>query len=270
MRTAIFVFVTALVFPSAVTWADDAPEGWQFVGVTQASRSVTVQPQVTGYVTRVAVREGDVVVKGDLLLEIDSRPYQLDLEAARARMKEAEARLRLASIESAKATALLERNVITPEAAELKMAATAEAEAALELSQVEVQQAELTLSWTRLTAPISGTVSRFRVSEGGLVTADQTQILTVVSTERMQICFNVPETILLHLRRKGAAAPGQLDVAIGYADEDGFPHEADETLIDPEVNSQTGSVRFRSDVSNADSILSPGMSARVHLSAAPR
>lgn len=73
MRTAILVFVTALAFPSAVTRADDAPESWEFVGVTQAYRSVIVQSQVTGYVADVNVREGDVVAKGDVLMVIDPR-----------------------------------------------------------------------------------------------------------------------------------------------------------------------------------------------------
>lgn len=268
MRTAIFAFVTALALPSVAIRADDAPEGRLFVGVTQASASVLVQSHVTGSLTRVAVKEGDAVAKGDLLIEIEPRPYQLALEAAQAKLMIAEAKLQAASIESANARSLLEKNVISRDQTELKLAAEAEAKAALELSKVEVQQAELTLSWTRITAPIDGKVTHLRVSEGGLVAAEQTQILTVASTDPLHVWFNVPEAVLLQLHLEGVAEPGTLKVAIGYANEEGYPHQAQLDLIDSEVDSQTGSVRFRATMPNPKGIFLPGMSARVLLTRA--
>ena len=85
MRTAIFVLVAGLVFPSAGILAADPSKGWDFTGRTQASAVVEVRAQVTGPLTGVAVKEGAAVKKGDLLAEILSRSYQLDLDVAQAR-----------------------------------------------------------------------------------------------------------------------------------------------------------------------------------------
>lgn len=267
MRTATIVLMTALAFPSAVTGADDAPQGWRFNGVTQASASAIVQPRVTGYLTHIAVKEGDVVAKGDLLIEIDPRPYELALDGVQAKIKVAEAKFKAAHISSANAERLSHSKVISPEEAELKLADEAEAQAALRLSQVELEQAKLILSWTRIIAPIDGTVTRIGVTEGGLVTADQTQILTIVATDPLNIRFSVPEAILLHLRRSGLADPSKLKLAIGYADEEGHPHPAKLDLIGAEVDSRTGSAPFQATVPNPKRIVSPGMSAKVHLTA---
>ena len=85
MRAAMFVLVAGLAFPSAGTRADDPPKGWEFSGRTQAAAVDDVRARVPGHLTRVAVKEGAAVKKGDLLAEIDSRAYRLDLDAARAR-----------------------------------------------------------------------------------------------------------------------------------------------------------------------------------------
>ena len=78
MRSATFMLVLAFAVPSDA-WADDPPEGREFLGVTEPSAGVVVQSQATGYLTRIAVNEGDAVAQGDLLVEIDPRPYQLAL-----------------------------------------------------------------------------------------------------------------------------------------------------------------------------------------------
>jgi RND family efflux transporter MFP subunit len=265
MRAAIFVLVAGLTFPSTGTRADDAPKGWAFVGRTQAGATAEVRSHLTGYVTRVAVKEGDAVAKGDLLIEIDSRAYRLELEAARARLKVAEAKLHVAKIKTANAKKLQQSKVISPEELALNQAAEAEAQAALMAATVEVSRAELTLSWTRIIAPFNGRVSRVQSAEGGLVTAGQTRILTVVATDTLHVSFNVPEGTFLKLRRDGLADPGKLGVAVGFAGEEGYPHEAKLDLIEPVVDPVAGTVRFRATVPNPKGLFLPGMSARVHL-----
>ncbi|MBP3960710.1 efflux RND transporter periplasmic adaptor subunit [Gemmata sp. G18] len=265
MRAALFVLVAGLLFPPAGMRAEDPSKGWEFTGRTQTS-AVDVRAQVTGHLTRVAVREGDAVAKGDLLVELDSRPYRLALNAAQARLKVAEAKLQVSKITAANAKKLLENKVISPDELGLNTAA----EAALIVAKVEVERVELTLSWTRVTAPFTGRVSRLQATEGGLVTADQTQILTVVATEPMYVSFNVPESLLLQLRRDGLAEPSKLGVAVGFAGDQGFPHEAKLDLIAPEVDPKTGTARFRATVPNPKGLLSPGMSARVRLIPLPK
>lgn len=268
MRAAMFVLVAGLTVPAAGSRADDPPKAREFAGQTQTV-AVEVRSRVTGHLTRVAVREGASVAKGDLLAEIDPREYQLGLEAARARLKMAEARLQAARVKAANARKLQEGRVISQNEVVLETTAEAEAEAALIVAKVEAQRAELTLSWTRVIAPSKGRVSLIRTTEGGLVTADRTHILTVVATEPLYVIFRVPEAILLQWRRDGLCEPGKLGVTVGFATDEGFPHAAELDLIDPEVDPRTASVRFRAKVPNPKGFLLPGMSARVRLTPSP-
>jgi len=265
MRALILVLVAGLVLPSFSTRAEDPAKGWEFAGQAQAFTTAEVRSLVTGSMTELAVKAGSEVKKGDLLFEIDPRTYRLDLDAAQARMKMAEAKLTAAEIKASTARKLLGKNVISQEELDLQSAAAAEAKATLMLANVDAERAALTLSWTRVTAPCNGTVSHIRTTEGALVTSDQLPILTIVSTDPMYISFNVAEAILLQLRRDGAADPDHLNVAVGYADEQGHPHMAKLDLIEPEVDTRTGSVRFRATVANPDGVISPGMTARVQL-----
>jgi len=268
MRAAIFILVAGLTVPSAGSRADDPPAVWEFTGRTEGV-AVEVRSRVTGLLTRVAVQEGGAVMKGDLLAEIDPREHQLNLDEARAGIKMAEARSRAARIKAANTRELLEKRAIGQSELDLAMAAREESEATLIIAEVEARRAELTLSWTRIIAPINGRVSLIETNEGGLVAADQTPILTVVATEPLYVTFGVPETILLQLRRDGLCEPGKLRVAVGFATEEGFPHPAKLNLIGPEIDPSTGSARFRATVPNPEGFLSPGMSARVRLTASP-
>lgn len=269
MRAAMFVLAAGLVCLSAEPRADDPPKGWTFTGRTQAAAD-NVRARVTGHLTRIAVQEGDAVQKGDLLAEIDSRAYQLDLDAARARQKVAEAKLQAAKLKATNAKMLVQKNVVGQDELSMNKASEAEAEAAFLGAKVEVERAELILSWTRVSAPFSGWVSRIQSTEGSLVTADQTQIMRVLATGPLHVTFSVPESIFLQLRRDGLAEPGKLGVTVGFTLDEGFPHAAKLDLIDPEVDPQTGTVPFRATVPNPKGHLTPGMSVRVRLVPAPR
>lgn len=244
-------------------------KSWEFVGQTQAPAAVEVRAQVTGRLTRVAVKEGAAVAKGDLLAEIDPRPFKLALDSALARMKGAQARMKAATTVAANTRKLFQQKVISQNELDLHVAKEAEAEAALVVARVEVEQEELTLSWTRLTAPSSGRVRRIQAAEGGLATADQTIILTIVSTDPLYVSFKVPEAILVQLRREGLSDPGKMSVEVGFVGEEGHPHEARLDVIGMEVDPNTGSVSFRATLPNPKGIILPGMSARVRLTPPP-
>jgi len=270
MRAAMFVLTAGLAVPSTGTRAADPPTGGEYAGRAQAVAAAAVRPRVTGELIRVAVKEGDAVKRGELLAEIDPRAYRLDLDAARARQKVAEARLQAARITAGNTRRLAQNNVVSPGESALNAATEAEAEANLLVAKVDVERAELTLSRTRVTAPFDGRVGRVHATEGNLVVADQTPILTVVATDRLYVTFEVPEANLLRLRRDGQAEPGKFDVAVGFAGDEGYPHAAKLDLIEPEVDPKTGNVRFRATVANPKGVLSPGMSARVRLSPPPK
>ena len=268
MRAAMFVLVAGLAFPSAGTRADDPPKGRAYIGRTE-SATADVRVRVTGHVTRVAVKEGDAVKAGDLLAELDPRTYQLDLDAAQARLKVAEAKFQLASLKADNVKRLHQDNVVARPELAMSTAAQAGAKAEVAVAKVDVERADLALSWTRITAPFGGRVSRIRSTEGDLATAGQTHILTVVATDPLYVTFNVPEAILLQLRRDGQCDPGKLDVAVGFANEVGFPHAAKLDRIAPAVDPSTATVRFRATVPNPKGLFLPGMSAHVRLTPRP-
>lgn len=269
MRATTFVLVLGLAFPSAGARADDPPKELTFVGHLQAAATVEVRSRVAGQLTKVAVREGDAVKKGDLLAEIDSLPFRLALERAKAKFQVAEAQLQLAKVKHANTKKLFDQKVVSQNELDLQTAEAMEAEAALTVAKVEVRQAEQVLSGSRITAPIDGRVSRLQSAEGNLV-ADQARVLTLVATDTLSVTFNVPEGVVLKLRQDGLAEPDKLTVAIGFAIDKGFPHAAKLDVIAADVDPKTGTARFRATIPNPKGLLSPGMSARVRLTPATK
>lgn len=264
MRAATIAILTGLALTSAGTRAADPPKGWEFVGRTEAAASADVRPRVAGELTRLAVREGDAVRKGDLLAELDPRPYQLDVDAATGRVKAAEARLQAAKLKTANARRLAQERVVGQDEVNLGAAAEAEAEAGLAVARAEADRAKLNLAFTRLSAPFDGRVARVRAAVGELVT-DRSPVLTVAATDRLHVTFDVPEGVALRLRRDGLADPGELAVAVGFAQDDGHPHAAKLDLVGTDIDPKTGAARFRAVLPNPKGLLVPGASARVRL-----
>jgi multidrug efflux system membrane fusion protein len=260
----MFVVAVGLALAAASTQGDQPMTGWTFTGRTQTTEE-EVMALVTGQLTRIAVRVGDAVKEGDLLAEIDPRAYRLDLDAARARQKVAEAKLQLAKLRSASTKWLAEKMGASQEGLAEDAAKEAQAEAVAQGAKVDVEKAQLTLSWTRVTAPFSGRVALIQATEGTLVTADKTSIATVVASSPQYVAFNVPEAILLQLSRDGLAEPGKLGVAVGFALDEGYPHPAELDLIGPKADPNTGTVRFRASIPNPKGYFLPGMSARVRI-----
>jgi RND family efflux transporter MFP subunit len=264
MRVTILVLALGMTLTNGAA-AQDTPSSWDFVGRTQPALSVDVRARVPGHVTRDAVRVGDAVKKGDLLVEIDVQPYRLDLEAAQAKLNLAAARFDIARLKAENTKSLQAKGVISSDEVALTQATAAEAQAAVRIAKVEVARAELNVSWTRVTAPFDGRVSAVEVVEGSLVTAEQTKLLTIVSTDLLSVTFSVPEAIVLKLRREGLSDVKDLSATIGFGGEEGFPHEAKMDAIDLVADPKSGTVRFHAALPNPQGLVSPGMTARVRL-----
>ena len=241
-------------------WAD-------FTGRLEAVESVEIRARVAGYVEAVHFTEGSRVARGDLLFEIDARPFRAEVARLAAERERARAELELARTHHARAERLVAQNAASQE--ELERYAAAAAVAAAELASVEasLDAARLDLSFTRVTAPIAGRVSRAIVTAGNLVDS-ATLLTTLVADERVYAYFDVDEqTYLEHVR---AAPHGETAVLIGLIDEDGYPHPAQLDFIDNQVDPRHGTIRARAILENPDRRFTPGLFARVKLVSAKR
>jgi multidrug efflux system membrane fusion protein len=249
-----------------------------FTGRADAVEAVDVRPRVTGYLVRVPFKEGAEVKKGDLLFEIDPRPYQAQLEQARSQVALNEASLKLAraTYERDRAIANATPGGVSRQQLDQDLASVDEAAARLKAAQASTQVYQLNLEFTKVTAPIDGQVSRYYLTVGNLVNQDQTLLTTLVSLDPIHVYFDVDEPTLLRLRRARNAgllkpAPnGQIPVLVGLQGEEGFPHGGTVNFVNNQVNPATGSLTVRGVFPNprpagGTRLLSPGMFVRVRL-----
>ena len=242
-----------------------------FTGRTEASAAVELRARVTGYLDKVLFKDGDDVKQGDVLFEIDPRPYRAEREKAQAVTALAEARLKQADDAGKRAAALLASKAISQEDLDKAVADRAEAEAALAVARAGLAAAKLALDFSKVAAPFDGRVGRRLVDPGGLVKADDTVLAVLSARDLMCVAFDVDERTALRQRRAvregkpGAKGEAELPVAMGLADEEGFPHPGKVDFIDNRVDPDKGTLRMRAVFANADGLLVPGLSARVRL-----
>jgi multidrug efflux system membrane fusion protein len=153
-----------------------------FTGRSSAVNSVTIVPRVTGFLVKTFFKEGGEVRRGDLLFEIDPRPYQAQFEALNAKLLQSKASLRLAKVTYARLRELAQKNAGAVSQADLDQhqAREEQAAASLHLARANLDAAKLNLEWTKVTAPIDGRVSRYYLTIGNLVNQDATHLTTAV------------------------------------------------------------------------------------------
>jgi RND family efflux transporter MFP subunit len=239
-----------------------------FTGRTDAAARVELRARVTGYLLKTAVKEGAEVKKGDVLFEIDSRPYRAELDKVEAALKLGEARLRLAEANLKRVKALFDRKTASQEDLDRAAAERTVAEAEVRAAQANREVARLNLDFTRVVAPIDGRIGRQAVDPGNLVKADDTILATLVNRDPMHVYFDVEERSALRLLRSVREDKGKdrkIPAAIGLAEEDSFPRRGVVDLADNHVNADTGTLRMRAVLPNKDGLLMPGLFVRVRL-----
>jgi RND family efflux transporter MFP subunit len=238
----------------------------EFVGRIEAE-TVAIRPRVSGYITKIAVEHGATVKTGDIIAEIDPRPYQAKLDLAHALLQQAEAKLQFATATLRRAKTARDAGAASQEQLDEAQAEVEVATAAIRVAKAGKDHAALDLSFTKLTSPIDGRVGRIGMTTGNLVIADQeTPITIVVATDRLTVVFEMDEASLLQLRRAGLKE--KLAVGFGLSDEKGYPRKAEVTLFDSEVDPKTGTIRVHARCANPDGVMSPGMFVRVRLDVA--
>lgn len=226
-----------------------------FSGRLEAVDRVEIRPQVTGVLTAVHFKDGALVKKGDVLFTIDQRPYAAEVFAA-------EARADYTASELARGERLLAENAISRRDFEEKKNAA-------QVAQAQLRIARLNLEYSKITAPISGRVSRAEVTVGNLVTANSgTPLTTLVSSDKIYAAFQVDEqTFLKHVNpaRSSSDKSVALPVYLGLANESGHSHAGVISSVDNRLDPASGTIRVRAVFDNKDGALLPGLYARIRL-----
>src|SRR5260221_148998 len=248
----------------------------EFTGRTAAVKLVTVTPRVSGYIVDIPFKEGDIIHKGDLLFQIDPRPYQDAYEQAVCQVQQAQAHQQLQDATVELPQRLRETRAITKEDYDTALSNKNQAAAQVVSAQSARNSAQLNLEFTHVTSPIDGRVSHQLVNIGNLVQADSTRLTTIVSIDPIYAYFSVDELAALsyqRLIREGKVASsqdGKVPVYLQLQDETGFPHEGTIDFSDNAFDSSTGTLLIRGSFPNPDGFLTPGNFVRVRVASSPK
>lgn len=239
----------------------------EFTGRLEAPETVQIRPRVSGQIDTVAFTEGALVKKGDLLFQIDPRPFQAEVHRLEAQLQQARANAANSENEASRGERLRSANAISAELADGRNSAALAARAGVAAIQAQLDLARLNLSFTRVTAPISGRVGRAEITAGNLVSADSSLLTSVVSTDKVYAYFDADERAFLkytQLTRDGRVS-SEAPVYMGLSNEDGNSHLGQLNFLDNQVNPQTGTIRGRAVFDNRDGQYTPGLYARLKL-----
>ncbi|MBV9123977.1 MAG: efflux RND transporter periplasmic adaptor subunit [Planctomycetes bacterium] len=243
----------------------------EFTGVTGAVSTVKICPRVSGYLAKAPFQEGAEVKEGDLLFEIDPRPYKATLDQAAAALESARASATLAEATYKRTLALVQNHAASAQDADRDRADLEAARAKVAQAQAGVQAAQLHLDFTRILSPISGRIGQRLVDPGNLVKAEETILATVLSQDPMYVYFDADEPTLLRLRRlvqeqqKKSLQEAKVPVWMGLADDQGYPHEGALNFVDNQVDTDTGTMRMRAVFNNPGHVLAAGLFVRVRV-----
>lgn len=246
----------------------------EFTGHLEATKVIELRPRVGGAIDAVSVPEGGLVRPGQLLFQIDPRPFQVVLDAAKAQLQQAAVLLDQAEIDFRRVESLAPNGTVSRKTYDDAQTARRQRQAQVEIAKAAVAAAELDLSFTRVTAPIGGRVDRVLVSEGNLVAGGNagaaTLLTTIVSTDPLYVYFDIDEATYLEFVARARAiesgkAAGKMLVQVGLMTDAGFPHAGEFDFLGNRVDRSTGTIRARAVVKNPDGRLAPGLFARVNL-----
>jgi RND family efflux transporter MFP subunit len=269
----------AQVPPAVVTVARpvvrDITDYFEFTGQTAAVEEVEIRSRVTGYLQKVGFQDGAEVKKGDLLFEIDPRPFlaELDREASQVVLREATLKFREAEL--ARTRSLLEKQAISRTDFDQSVAAESEARAAVGAAKATMESARLNFEFTKIKSPIDGRISRTKITAGNLVSADVTPLTTVISVHPVYVYFSVDERTMLQYQksiheagldsRPDHVKDWKVPVLIGLANETGYPRQGILDYVDNKLDPGTGTIRSRAVFENTDHGLTAGLFVRVKM-----
>lgn len=244
-----------------------------FLGQFSAVNRVELRAQVGGTLTEIHFKDGQIVHKGDLLFVIDPRPYEVRLAQANAQLQTANSRVALTNAELTRAQSLKKSDFATQETVDQRTNDHSSSQAAIDDAKSRIQDAQLDLEYSRVTAPFTGRIGARQVSLGSLIAGSRagvgptTLLATLVSLDPVYLDFDMSESDYLIFARERAQAPKELGdkVAIALSDETDFKRQGQLDFVDNVLDRSSGTIHARATVPNPDLFLAPGQFARLRL-----
>jgi len=263
---------------TAITVAPkDAPVTLEFVAQTQSSREVEIRARVQGFLDKRLYTEGQPVRTGQVLFQMDRKPFEAALQSAKGQLKQQQARLDVATQNLARVRPLAAQNAVSQKDLDDAIGNEQQARAAVLVAEGEVRTAQLNLSYTTISSPLTGLTSYARKQEGSYVTPGEGGFLTYVSQlNPMWVNFSMSENELLKYRtdlangRIKAPPNNEFDVEVVLADGSVFPNRGRINFIDPSFSKETGTFLIRTVVDNPEGKLRPGQFVRAKVIGAVR
>jgi len=243
----------------------DMPVSLSQLGTVTPLATVTVKTQINGYLTEVAFREGQMVKKGDVLAQIDPRPYQVALEQAEATLAKDQALLRNAQLDLERYNTLVAQNSIARQTRDTQVSLVAQNQATIKADQAQIDVQKLNLTYCRIVSPVTGRVGLRQVDAGNYVqTSDPNGIVVVTQLQPISVIFTVAEDNLpavMKRVRAGASLP------VSAFDRTGTTELGTGTLdtVDNQIDTTTGTVKLRAIFDNRDEVLFPNQFVNVRL-----
>jgi RND family efflux transporter MFP subunit len=229
-----------------------------------------IQPQVSGYMIKQDYREGSVVQSGEVLFEIDPRPFQAALDQVEGQLAQAQAQLELAKINVKRDTPLAEAHAIAQSQLDNEVQQQAAQDAAVRTAEANVEQARLNLGFTKVRSLVTGIAGRAQTQVGSLV-SQSTALTTVSQVNPIKVYFSISEQEYLGLSgrvkagakadllRSGNSIPLQLALGNGNI----YPSKGQIVFVDRQVNPQTGTIQIAGSFPNPQNLLRPGQFGRI-------
>ncbi|WP_421026969.1 efflux RND transporter periplasmic adaptor subunit [Paraburkholderia sp. A1RO-5L] len=254
----------------------DVPVVFDYVGQTESSQQVEIRSRVNGFLEKRIYEEGSLVHQGDVMFQMDRKPFQAALDAANAEYARQKARLDTAQANLARVRPLAAKNALSQKDLDDSVGQERAAAAALEQARANVTSAKLNLGYTTITAPVTGLSSFAKKQDGSYIDATNSLLTYVAKLDPMWINFSLSENEMLSLRsqvKSGALKLpqiGELEAVIVLADGSVYPERGRIKFADASLSEETGTYMIRAEVKNPTGSLRPGQFVRIKLLGADR
>ncbi|MFO1406843.1 MAG: efflux RND transporter periplasmic adaptor subunit [Steroidobacteraceae bacterium] len=252
-----------------------APYVGEYVGETESSREVEIRARVEGFLESIEYREGSIAKEGDVLFQMDRKPFVAALEAAQAELAAQQARLTTAAANLKRVAPLAAEDALSQKDLDDAQGSKDAAAAAVEGARSKVQQAEINLGYTTIQSPVTGMTSFARKQPGSFIAPGPDSLLTYVSAlDPMRVNFSISENEQLHYQKLLAEgklvrpADGRYTVKVVLGDGTVLPAPGRVTFGDASFSRETGTFLVRAELPNKDGTLRPGQFVRVLLEGA--